>query len=444
MRSVVIVGGGISGLATAYYLQKAGIRPTLIEKDPQLGGVIRTEVVNGCLVEGGPEAFLAAKPWAMELIEDLGLTGEVIGSNDHARVTYVVRDGKLVPLPEGLMMMAPTRVWPTAATRLVGWRTKIRMALEWFHRKPEAPLPDRSVAQFVRDHYGQEAVDYLTEPLLAGVYGGDPEQMSVRAVLTRFSELEDRYGSLTRGILAERRRATGPIFRALKRGMGQLVDAIAARNPAKILRGSVDSLEHTGAIYRLRVAGHWMEADEVVLACPAHQSAQLVRSLQPELSHLLAGIPYTSSTTVALGYNRADLQHPLNGFGFLVPARERTGILACTWVGTKFDHRVPDDKALIRCFFNSTELSSTDAIETARTDLKRFMGVETQPSFTRISRWPESMAQYTVGHQQRVAAIEQALHGRPGLHLAGNGYYGVGIPDCVRLAKEVASKISGP
>jgi oxygen-dependent protoporphyrinogen oxidase len=341
-------------------------------------------------------------------------------------------------------MMAPTRVWPMATTRLLGWRTKIRMGFEWLHRKPAAPLPDRSVAEFVRDHYGQEAVDYLTEPLLAGVYGGDPEEMSVRSVLTRFAELEERYGSLTRGILAERRKASGPIFRTLKQGMGQLVDAIAARNPATIVHGSADALELNGIGYRLRVGGDWIETDDVVLACPAHRAAPLVRSFQPELSRLLSTIPYTSSMTVALGYDRSGLKHPLNGFGFLVPARERTGILACTWVGTKFDHRVPDNKALIRCFFTNIDLSDAGAIEAARRDMQRFMGVDAQPSFTRIARWPESMAQYTVGHQQRVEEIQRIAKAQPGLHLAGNAYYGIGIPDCVELGRQVAAKISGP
>ena len=444
MRHVVIAGGGISGLSTAYYLQKAGIRPTLVEKEPKLGGVIRTEVVDGCLVEGGPEAFLAAKPWAMDLIDDLGLAGEVIGSNDHLRVTYVVRDGKLVPLPEGLMMMAPTRVWPMVTTRLLSWPAKVRMGLEWFHRKPHASLPDRSVAQFIREHYGPEAVDYLTEPLLAGIYGGDSEQMSVRSVLPRFAELEQQYGSVTRGILAERKKARGPIFRTLKRGMGQLVDAIASMNPANVVCGPVEALEHAGTKYRLRVSGDWMEADEVALACPAHQAATLVRSIHPKLAGLLAEIPYTSSMTVALGYERSAVKHSLNGFGFLVPSRERTGIVASTWVGTKFRYRVPDDKALIRCFFTRTDLGDSDAIAMARDDLKRLMGFDAQPSFTRIARWPHSMAQYTVGHQQRIDAIEQALSSQTGLHLAGNAYYGIGIPDCVRLGKQVAAKISGP
>ncbi len=443
MPRVVIVGGGISGLSTAFYLAKSGIRPTLIEREPRPGGVIRTEKVEGCLVEGGPEAFLSAKPWAMELIGELGLTAEVIGSNDGLRATYVVRNGRLVRLPEGLIIMAPTRAWPVLSTRLLSWTAKLRMALELLRRHQAEGGRDRSVAEFIREHYGQEAIDYLTEPLLAGVYGGEPEQMSAQSVLPRLVELERKYGSITRGVMAEREQAssTQPVFRTLKGGMGQLIDAIAARNPADLLQGRVEILERSGAGYRMRVSGEWMEADVVVLACPAHEAARIIGGLHAELGGLLETIPYTSSMTVALGYARSAVAHPLNGFGFLVPARERTGVVACTWVGTKFSFRVPDHMALIRCFFKSVDLSDAAAVIAAREDLRRLMGIVAEPAFTRISRWPLSMAQYTVGHQERISKIENCLTELPGVHLAGNAYYGIGIPDCVRLGKQVAEKI---
>src|SRR5690349_7732103 len=197
MPKVIIVGGGISGLSAAWYLSKSGIRPTLIEKDARLGGVIRTDSMHGCTVEGGPDSFLAAKPWAMDLIRELGLADQVIGSNDHLRVTYILKNGKLVPLPDGLMMMVPTKILPLVGTSLLSWGTKIRMGLEYM-RRPKGPQPDRSVYDFLLDHYGEESVDYLAEPLLAGVYGGDPKQMSVNSVLARFVEIERKYDSLTR------------------------------------------------------------------------------------------------------------------------------------------------------------------------------------------------------------------------------------------------------
>lgn len=238
MRPVVVIGGGISGLSTAYYLAKAGIRATLIERETRLGGVIRTEIVQGCLLEAGPDSFLSVKPWAMALIRELGLAGEVIGSNDHLRITYVWKGGRLVPLPDGLMLMIPTKVLPMVWTRLLSWPTKLRMVLEWFRRPRGTLVQDRSVAEFVADHYGVEAVDYLAEPLLAGVYGGDPDKLSVRSVLPRFVELESKYGSLTKGVVAERRRAAAqakgvPLFRTLRKGLGRLVEALErATSPA--------------------------------------------------------------------------------------------------------------------------------------------------------------------------------------------------------------------
>src|SRR6516164_5486737 len=229
---VVIIGGGISGLATAYYLAKAGATATIVESRPRLGGVSQTERVDGCTIEAGPDSFLSVKPAALDLIRELGLAGDVIGSNDHLRVTFVKKNGRLVPLPDGLMMMVPTKVMPLVASPLLSWPTKIRMGLELL-RTPKMRGEDESVADFIREHYGQEAVDYLAEPLLSGIYGGDPRELSVTAVLPRFVELSARYGSLTRGVLASRAQAPKsqtppPLFRTLKGGLGQMVDAVGA------------------------------------------------------------------------------------------------------------------------------------------------------------------------------------------------------------------------
>ena len=229
----LIIGGGISGLSTAYYLTKAGASCSILESRPRLGGVIQTERVEGCTIEAGPDSFLSAKPAALELIKELGLADEVIGSNDHLRVTFVRKHGRLVPLPDGLMMMVPTKILPLVSTSLVSWGTKIRMGLELL-RAPKPHAGDQSVAAFIEEHYGAEAVDYLAEPLLSGIYGGSPQELSVKSVLPRFVDLATQYGSLTRGVLAERAKAKGrpanpaPLFRTLKGGLGQMVSAVTA------------------------------------------------------------------------------------------------------------------------------------------------------------------------------------------------------------------------
>ncbi len=441
-KRVIIIGGGISGLSAAYYLNRSGIRPTLIEKAPQTGGVIRTSVQQGCVIEAGPDSFLATKPAALDLIREVGLEDQVIGSNDRQRITYILKNGKLARLPDGLMMMVPTKIMPLIRTGLLSWSTKIRMGLEYL-RRPNGPQPERSVYDFLLDHYGEESIDYLAEPLLAGVYGGDPKQMSANSVLPRFVEIETRYGSLTRGVMASPRpKESGSIFKTLKNGLGQLVEAL--RPSADILHGTVESVERTDAGFSVRTNGNWMEADQVVVATPAGDAAGLIQSLNAELGDLLRNIPYNSSVTLALGYRKNTFHHPLKGFGFLVPKRERIYLAACTWVGNKFNYRVPDDMVLLRCFMGGDALNENDEalVQAAQRELRSIMALAAVPVFHQISRWPKAMAQYIVGHETRMQRIESIVATIPGLHLAGNGYYGIGIPDCIRLGKETATKIS--
>jgi oxygen-dependent protoporphyrinogen oxidase len=420
MKPVVIVGGGISGLSTAYYLSKAGIPVRLIEREPQLGGFLQTEIVDGCVVELGPDSFINSKPWARELIEELGIGDQIIGSNDHLRATYIWRGGRMIKMPEGLTLMVPARFGPVMRTPLLGWGSKLRMLAE-ITRRPVKHQEDRSVADFVKDHYGQEVVDYLAEPLLAGVYGGDANQLSAASVLPRFVEWEAQYGSVSRGAMKSGAASPSPLFGTLKLGFGQLVSELRNQTKAEIIHGKVEKIEMG---YRIRVDGEWMEAGQLVVAC----KPQLV------LPDLFPQMTYSSSTVVALMFNKSEVAHPLNGFGFLVPKKERKSIAACTWVGTKFEHRVPPDKILLRCFVNGN-------VKDVLPELKQKMGITAAPIFERVIPWPDSMPQYTVGHAQRIELIEEMLKDFPGLHLVGNAYHGIGIPDCIRMAKQVAQQI---
>ncbi len=455
MPKVVIVGGGISGLSAAYYLAKGGVASTIVESRPRLGGVIQTERVDGCTIEAGPDSFLSAKPAALELIGELGLAGEVIGSNDHLRITYVRKDGRLIPLPDGLMMMVPTKIMPLLTTGLIGWGTKIRMGLELL-RAPKPKPGDESVAEFIEEHYGREAVDYLAEPLLSGIYGGSPAELSVTSVLPRFVELASRYGSLTRGVLAERAKAAkhpaaepAPLFRTLKGGLGQLIEALTAATAGlvEVRHGRAQTVERTGAGFRVNLHGDWLSAADVVIACEAHSGAALLKDVDARLAELLATVPYSSSMTVALGFDAADFHPPPQGFGFLVPRKERGRLVACTWVGTKFSHRVPAGKVVARCFLGGMDDAgvldeSDDAIVASVTgELREIAGIAARPRFARIFRWPRSMAQYTVGHPQRLAEMEARAAAVAGLHLAGNAYEGIGIPDCIRMGRRAAEKI---
>jgi len=441
---VVIVGGGISGLSAAYDLVRAGIPHTLFEKRGRLGGVIETRTMEGCVLEGGPDSFISQKPEALALIRELGLEDQVIGSNDSTRITYILRRGRLVPLPEGVLMIVPTRVWPMLKSPLLGWGAKLRMALELAHRP--AIFPDRSVAEFVIDHFGSETLDYLAEPLLSGVYGGDPREMSVGAVLPRFVEMEARYGSLGRAVWKTRSRQRsggGPLFRTLKSGLGTMVERLA-RN-VSFRYAEVQSIERDSNGFRLRAEGNWAHAHELILACPAWTAAPLVAGLDPALAARLSEIPYTSSATVTLGFHASQFDGRQAGHGFLIPRKERRRMAACTFVHEKFPDRAPADRMVLRCFFGGAgdeqALGESDEslIAMARAELQAILGLTAVPRFTSISRWPRSMAQYTVGHAVRWKEIEARAAAIPGLYLAGNAYTGIGIPDCIRMGRKAAA-----
>ncbi len=447
-RPTVIIGAGITGLSAAYYLAKKGAPSIVFDPRPRPGGVIETFHQDGYTIDGGPDSFLAAKPEALNLIRELGIEGDVISSNDHQRKTFIRKRGRMVPLPDGVMMVVPTKIMPMALSPLLGWGTKIRMGLEFF-RKPGPKQPDQSIADFIEDHYGQETVDYLAEPLLSGVYGGDPRQLSIRSVLPRFADMVDKYGSLTRGTIASlpKRGAKakgapgkgtpgggGALFRSLKGGLGELVDALLPKlaGCAEFRRSAVEKIEKTESGFRVRAGGDWIEADRVVAACEAHNTAKLLDGRLPEL---LSKIGYSSSIVVAFAFEGAP---PMPGFGFLIPAKERRQIVACTWLGAKFNYRVPPGKTVARCFLAG---ESEPDVQSVYRELCELTGLTSKPVFHKVWKWPRSMAQYQVGHADRLAEINALVNQTPGLYLVGNGYTGIGIPDCIRCGKQAAEAI---
>ncbi len=442
MRHVIVVGGGISGLAAAFYLQQdPRVTITLIERDARLGGLLETRLVDECRIEAGPDSFLTAKPAAMDLIRELGLADQVIPSNDHLRRTYILKQGTLVPMPAGLIMMAPTNMAALATSPLISVAGRLRAAQDLLRRPPETEPADRSIGDFVRDHYGQEFVEYLAEPLLTGVFGGDVDKLSVGQILPRFVELEAKYGSVTRGLALEKRPETGEsLFQALQGGFSQLVEALDRALRVHRVQAVVTEVR-PGAV---KAGSTWTEGDHIVLGLRTWQMAPLLAGFDPELAQSLDAIPYSSAVTVGLTYPAEGFPHPLDGFGFLVPKAEQRQIVACTWVNRKFHHRAAPDKVVLRAFLGGDAwCEATDGEITAavRQDIRDIMGVGQEPRAVSIARWPRSMPQYEVGHAARVTAILEQASRHPWLHLGGNAFDGIGIPDTIRRGRSLAQRI---
>ena len=462
MKRIAIIGGGISGLSAAFYLQKAraagaDLECTLFESGQRLGGSMYSDRVEGCLVEAGPDSFLTEKPWALSLCKELGIADQLIGSNDARRKTYIVVNGRLVVMPDGLMFMVPTQLVATALSPLFSWSTKLRMARELLH--PPRPMQtDETVAQLVERHFGAEVVDRLADPLLSGVYGGDAAKLSARAVLPRFVEMEEKYGSLSRAMLAAhkkmmatRKHPPPPLFTSLQDGMQQMVDAIAARlDPESIrLRTHILRVYPEDSSWRVAVEMNGEERfDAVLIATPANVAGNLLDGVDRGLARNLLDITYSSSITVTLGYYLQQLAGLPPGFGFLVPRSEGPRMLACTFVHNKFPHRAPQDKGILRCFLGGARdeavlgLSDDEILETVHRELRDILKLDARPIFSRVYRWRGAMAQYEPGHIARVQRIEKHVAEIPGLALAGNAYHGIGVPDCIRSGMEAANALA--
>lgn len=448
---VLIVGGGVSGLATAYFLGRLGVPSILFEKSARLGGLIKTDLIQGCRLEAGPDSFIASKPAVAELANELDDLGQqIIPSNDRERRVFIGRRGRLIPMPQGMVFMTPGAIGPALRSPLFSARSKLRFLTERF-ASPYDRQEDVSVGELVREHFGDEVLEYVAEPLLSGVYGGDAVHLSAESVLPRFVAYERKFGSLIKGVQTEHRAnaTSGGLFRSFKDGMQSLTDALAQAisQHAQVIHAKVLKVTRAASGWRAETPAGFFEAQEIVLACPAHQTAQLLKPAVPSVATELEAIPYSSAILVTLVFERATLGHPLDGFGFLIPRAERRTIAAATWINTKFPVRVPAGFAAIRAFLVGSEavrlLDSSEAELTAlvREDLTQWMGISRPPLFSTVYKWPNSMPQYVVGHNQRQERIREGLRSEIGLHLVGNAYAGVGIPDCVRVARDVAAII---
>lgn len=479
MKRVVIIGAGIGGLSTALSLEQGAVLKgkaleiILLERKERIGGNIRTERTDGFLIEGGPDCFLSEKPWAMALAKELGLGDKLLPTNEKNKKTFVLSDGRLHELPEGVILMIPTKVMPFLRSSLISFVGKIRMGLEIFIPKKKTD-EDESLGDFVTRRLGKEALDKIAEPLIAGIHGGDPKSMSVRASFPKFVQMEQQYGSLIRGMIAKMSKMRGAkkpsggegdgkgvgqegapkqrvtMFMTLKDGLFELVEKLVARLEMTSIRSgvSVSAVDSKEDGYEVQIeGGEIIDCDAVVVATPAYAAAGLLSALDRELSELLTTIPYVSTATVSLGFKKSDIKNKLNGFGFVIPKKEGKRIMAASFVSMKFAHRAPDDSVLIRCFVGGAKnedlvfLGDDKIAQIVSEDLKDILGLEAEPILRRIFRWHKAMPQYTIGHQERVASIEELVDGHRGLYLAGSAYHGVGISDCIRMGEERAKEV---
>lgn len=465
MKKIVILGGGISGLAAAFYLQEfAGdaVDITLIDSAARLGGKIISAQEADFVIEGGPDSFITQKTAGLDLCRALGLEDALIGSSRAKHPTYVWSRGRLHPMPEGMMLMAPTMMLPFLRSRLISWPGKARMGMEVLipRRNDDA---DESLASFVRRRLGAEALEKIAAPLMAGIHAADPERLSLQSTFPRFVEMEKQYGSLLRGIM-QRSRARrhvharagappphSPMFQTLRGGLQQLVDALAARLHLSTLLLNCRVLDVTREHGQYRIAlseGSRILADEIIFATPAYVTADWMQGMDSALASKLRSIRYVSTATVSLGYKREDVPHPLDGHGFVVAHNEKRSITACSWSSEKFKHRAPAGSVLLRVFVGGARAESIaeqeeDALaQIAQQELRATMGITASPGFTKVYRWHKGNPQYEVGHAALVAEMDALAARHDGLHLAGAAYDGAGIPDCIQRSIQIAQRIA--
>lgn len=468
---VAIVGGGISGLAAAQWLRERAphLEVTLLEAAGRLGGILQTTSRDGWLIEHAADMFTTRDPWAVDLCRRLGLAGELIGTQAAYRQAYVVRRGRLRPVPAGFTLLTPARLWPILATPILSPWGKLRLAAEWFI-PPRHTSDDESLESFVVRRFGREAFDRLIQPLIGGIYTADPAQLSMQATLPQFLELERRHGSLIRAawqgevarpgavpadsgpakpIDASASGARYGLFVAPRHGMQQLVDALAAQLPPQSVRLNTPVQQIAGGPpWRLTLAsGEQAVFEALIVATPAPVAALLLKDVDRELAALLGSIAHAGCAVVVLGLDREQLPRPIQGFGIVVPAIERRRILAISVSSLKFPGRAPAGKLLLRVFLGGAlqpELvAQPDAVleQIVLEELQSLLGLAGRPLFTQVLRWEGKMPQYHVGHCQKVQEISRRVAQLDAFALAGNALEGVGIPFCIRSGQLAAQRV---
>src|SRR5258706_7190155 len=464
MKRIVIIGGGIAGLSAAYYAIKRDrdAQITLLESLDRWGGKITTDRVafddGQFIIEGGADSFLATKPYAAGLCKELGLSERLHGTNPNNKSTYVLHRNKLEPLPDGLMMMIPTNVQAILKSHLVSWFGKARMGLD-FIQPAKAVHGDESLGTFVSRRLGREAYENLIEPLMSGIYPGDGDALSLASTFPYLRDLEIKYGSLARGALQMRKQSNGngkavqgsrSAFLTPTTGLAEIVEALVKylqANDVKLrLNTSVSNILKIDSRYIVKFEDDSsFEFDSVILATPLYISGTLLASLNPTLATDLHKIPYASTATISLAYRQSDLPRALDGYGYVIPRREGRRALACTWTSTKFPHRAPEGYALIRVFVGRAgehiPWNENALVPLATEELNLTLGITTEPILSRVFMWDKAMPQYNLGHPEILKRIDAALENHPGLALAGNGYRGIGIPDCIHSGELAAERV---
>lgn len=457
INRIVVVGGGISGLAAAHRLIELGETDVkLIEASPRLGGTIQTENRDGFVIERGPDSFISEKPEALALAKRLGLQSQLIQTNEKFRRSFIVRGGRLRPVPEGFQLLAPSRMWPFLTSDIFSVAGKMRMAADLFMpRKSTNGTQDESLASFVRRRLGQEALERMAQPMVGGIYTADPETLSLRATLPRFLEMERKHRSLILAMLRQSNvQKTGTsgarysLFLSFDRGVQVLVDALTRINADFRFNTRVESLRLEDRTWTITTTnGEQLKADAICLAVPAYVAATLLNDVNRDLAGKLRQVKYASTATINFGYARSAIKHPLDGFGFVVPFIEKRSLIACTFSSVKFSGRAPDGHVLLRAFAGGALQPDIFALDESvlaakvEADLRELLGITAKPLFTEVAKWERSMPQYEVGHLDRINEIENEVKKLPRLALAGNAYRGAGIPDCIRSGETAAESL---